>query len=305
VKIGGAAAVVAILQCFTQPSSAASGQDCGLHALAQLDMSTDASGRVTVPMTVNGQTFNMLVDTGGSLSTVTRSVVSTLNLKQEASSGAYGIYYGGEVIDHYVIVHDATFGGQAIPELRFFVMKDQRVGLADENGTLAPDFLRWFDVDFDFANAKFTLFRQDHCEGQVNYWTRLIPARVEIRLDSNTHLVVPLQLDGKSIDADIDTGAANSTGSLEAFENAFDTDENNKDLKLKSDGDGTFHVYAYPFKNLSFEGVSVQNPEITLSPDRETHMRHKFIIGMNILRHLHLYVAYKEKAIYVTPATAH
>jgi hypothetical protein len=29
-----------------------------------------------------------------------------------------------------------------------------------------------------------------------------------------------------------------------------------------------------------------------------------FIIGMDVLRHLHIYVAYKEQKLYVTPASA-
>jgi hypothetical protein len=29
------------------------------------------------------------------------------------------------------------------------------------------------------------------------------------------------------------------------------------------------------------------------------------LLGMNVLRNLHVYVAYKERKLYVTPATAH
>jgi hypothetical protein len=29
------------------------------------------------------------------------------------------------------------------------------------------------------------------------------------------------------------------------------------------------------------------------------------IVGMNVIRRLHLYIAYGEKTLYVTPATAH
>ena len=54
----------------------------------------------------------------------------------------------------------------------------------------------------------------------------------------------------------------------------------------------------YPFKQLSFEGVAVTNPNITLVPDREAQLGRNapdLIIGTSILRQLHLYIAYHEK----------
>jgi hypothetical protein len=283
----------------------AADQVCHLYQVAQFDMGIDDTGRVNVPMTINGQTVNLLVDTGGSVSTLTESEVSSLGLNPLYSQGAYETFYGGEVMRRYVEVHDANFGGIKGPRLYFFVMSDRR-GSVDEGGTLAPDLMWKFDAEFDFANDKFNLFSQDHCKGEVVYWTKdtSMVAVVPFEADRDHHLKVKLLLDGKEIEADLDTGAWKSTGSLEAIEDEFNIDEKSPDLKLVTRPGDQSRVYHYPFKSLSFDGVAIYNPDIPLRPDGETHIRHKFLIGMNVLRELHLYIAYGEHNIYVTPATA-
>lgn len=277
---------------------------CHLYRIAEFDMSFDASGRVSIPMTIGGRTVNLLIDTGGYISTLTQATVTDLGLKPQNSRGINERYYGGETLTHYVLVHDALLGAIKGPELGFYVMSNGRAAL-DEGGTLSPDILGQFDVDFDFANARLNLFSQDHCEGKVVYWTAQPAEQIEIHFDNEHHLRVPLQLDGKEIMADIDTGAADSVGSLDDVEDEFDLRSNDPNLKLLpglSDGE---HIYRYPFKVLSFGGVAVYNPHLELWPDADSRTHHKFLIGMNVLRHLHMYVAYKEQKLYVTPATEH
>jgi tetratricopeptide (TPR) repeat protein len=63
------------------------------------------------------------------------------------------------------------------------------------------------------------------------------------------------------------------------------------------------------FKTLDLEGASVSTPEIRLVPNAESQImgesgQPKLILGMNILRQLHLYISFKEHLIYATAATA-
>ena len=66
----------------------------------------------------------------------------------------------------------------------------------------------------------------------------------------------------------------------------------------------------YPFKLLTLQGVAVNNPDLVLVADDASkvmggYREPKLILGMGILRQLHVYIAYKERNIYVTTATAH
>ena len=119
----------------------------------------------------------------------------------------------------------------------------------------------------------------------------------------------------------MDTGAVDTVISATVFENTFhivpgsteapQIDQSSKDPLLKS--------FSYGFKNLAFEGLTVANPKITVLTDRiaagvtTNHLRsalsdpygrflNVLIIGMNVLKKLHIYVAYGEKKLYITPA---
>jgi hypothetical protein len=67
------------------------------------------------------------------------------------------------------------------------------------------------------------------------------------------------------------------------------------------------HEYRYAFKTLSFGGVSVSNPDLVLVPRDEGRIGGPptIILGMGILRQLHMYIAYAERKLYVTSASAH
>ena len=85
-------------------------------------------------------------------------------------------------------------------------------------------------------------------------------------------------------------------------------------------------IYAHRFKSLSLEGITVINPDMTVIPDllrtklrkpqqslegdtripnpnNETGMS-DVILGTDILHHLHIYIAYKERKLYITAADA-
>jgi predicted aspartyl protease len=282
-------------------------EKCHLYRIAQLEMSTDLTGRVNVPMTVNGQSVNLLIDTGGYVSTLTRYAVKSLGLQSQPAFRPLETYFGGEVVDHYVLAPNVDLGGMKGSKFPFFVMSNSRSSL-DIGGTLAPDILRAYDVDFDFANSKFNLFSKDHCDGKVVYWTKDGAGRVEFHTDQSGHMVVPVLLDGKKTHATLDTGAADTVARFEAIESDLGIDEKNPALKLVPGRDPQRPRYRYPFQTLTFDDVTVNNPDITLVPDEQSKLSGRdsaIILGMNVLRRLHIYIAYGEKNLYVTPATAH
>ncbi len=168
--------------------------------------------------------------------------------------------------------------------------------------------MRNYDADFDFANATFNLFSRDHCEGRVVYWTHDPYGVVEITLNDYGQITVPVMLDGKEIRAIIDTGAYHSAASLETIESEFGIDEKNPDLRFAPDSKASHPRYRYPFKTLSFQSVTINNPDLLLVPDdqsKQSGSAPKIMLGINVLKRLHLYVAYGERKLYVTPAAAH
>ena len=280
---------------FVQPISADTpAPSYKLMRKAALDMTMDDTGRITVPVTFNGTKQEMMVDTGASETIVTAHAVEALNLTpHEAPHGLYMQGFGGRIIRSVVDVAEFGFGGMKGKNFQLFVDSQEM----ETAGLLGADFLYFFDVDFDFAAAKLNLLSPDHCPGKVVYWTRGAYGTVPFTIDDN-HIEINVKLDGQDVSAILDTGASDTVMSLERASFAFDLDRDNL-AKSRH----------YPFKTLSFGEVSVGNPAILLMRDRESRVMGRgsnslhMIVGMGVLRRLHLYISYKEKMIYVTPAT--
>jgi hypothetical protein len=68
-------------------------------------------------------------------------------------------------------------------------------------------------------------------------------------------------------------------------------------------GEARTTMYRYPFSSMTFEGISVGNPDVTIVEDDGFKQKSDtMVIGASILRQLHVYIAYKEKILYVSPA---
>ncbi len=284
---------------FASGAARADNAKCSLVRYASLPITIDEFGGVTVPVKIEDQVQNMLIDTGGVYSMLTERAATKLKLPDKRIPWTRLEMYGGRKLDRYVVSHSMEIAGAHVREREFVLFPDDSVP-ADVDGTLAPDILQIFDIDFDFAASKVSLFSQDHCVGKVVYWTHDPYAQIPFKLDDNKHINVELQLDGKDVLAGLDTGASSSVMSLEAAESLFGFD----DATAKKNN------YHYPFKTLTLQGVSVNNPDITLVPDDKSkvmdhYQQPKMILGMGVLRQLHLYIAYAEHNIYVTAASAH
>ena len=299
-------AAAALLLAAAAPASAA--DNCRLIQIAALDMGTAASGSVFVPMTISGKNVNLVIDTGGIFSMLTDESVQRLGLKKQPAFGAAVVMFGGRRISQYVEAPDVVLGGLKAVRMPMQVIPEGTMP-GDVDGVLAPNILRAYDDDFDFANAKFRLFSPEHCAGKVVYWTTEPAAEIPIMLDRVGHIEVPVLIDGKEIKATIDTGAWRSVLSLETARHLFNIDA--KDPKLApAKGTSTPGTLHYPFESLMLKDVHVEHPDLVLVPDDVSHFYAenggpKLLLGMGILRQLHLYIAYREKKLYVTAAAAH
>jgi predicted aspartyl protease len=296
---------VAALLLWPDLSRAASAEDnppCQPAPVAELRMTADEDGRVSVPVTLDGHTVNLLVDTGAGISMLSQLAVSTLGLREITAHRLTMELYGGDASHHYVIARNVDLGGIDLHPMPFFIAPDERFR-AETSGALGVDFLERYDVELDFANGRLNLFSKDSCPVRAAYWTKGPFARIPFQFDRDRHIKVPVRLDGTEMFAQLDTGAEQTIGSLEDIAKAFGVD----DIESITGSDRRARIYRYPFKLMIFEGVEVRNPDILLLPNGISRMppgERELIIGMNVLHRLHLYIAYGEGALYVTSADA-
>ncbi len=276
---------------WTMPAHAQQAADCSLHRLAGLDMQTIPDGRVTVPVQLEGHDYRLMIDTGGFINTVSPTVVKQEGyhpIRTPAVSRGMGL----SKLDSYVTVKDFAIGRSHGKGFEFYV-DDFDNNFAD--GTLAPQVLAAYDLDLDFGHGKLNLISPDHCPGNVVYWATAA-AEVPIEIKDKTHIRVPVTIDGKQIMATVDTGSHTSFITMRAAKRYLDVDEKNPALKLRGNlavNGMVGPVYNYPFQSLSFGAVTVNHPHIEMVADK-VWSGDDLLLGIGILRQLHLYIAYKE-----------
>ena len=300
--------ITAIVSGLTFP--ALSRPSCNPVHVASLDMQFHNIGGVSVPVSLAGQRVDLLIDTGGSGSLLTESTANALSLEATEIVGRHDMIFGGIHIDRFVTAHNVDLGGIKMAQKDFQLLPDGHLpyGLG---GTLAPDILRAYDVEFDFANGKLNLFSPTLCPGSPVHWTKQPHVELPFKLDNVGHILLNLKLDGKDVSVSLDTGSSRSILGLESAEAAFGFDDRSPLLRLVA-RTGLGQVYQYPFHVLllgdSLSGVgsiSIVNPDLFLISRADSGMLYgpELILGMGILRNIHLYIDYKQQKIYATPVS--
>jgi predicted aspartyl protease len=285
------------------PASSAS---CQQVRIAGVDMVTEADGLVAVPVLVDDTQVMLTVDTGAIHTAISSRLADTLGLDRNLSSQSEAMV-GGVAIAQMAYAHSLKMGPMATGRVGVMVAPSQALN-ADTDGLFGPDVMDNYDVEIDYAHGRFALFSQDHCPGQVVYWTHEPYARVPMHVDESAHISVPVTLDGKPVTAFIDTGAERSIMTLGVARSLFGIVPGDprvtKRENVSINDTAPTTIYHYPFAALALEGITVQHPDIDIMPDSVFGEGGgpQLIVGAGVLRQLHLYLAYKEQVLYATPA---
>ena len=273
--------------------------ECEPIRLASVKTDTMADGRITIPVTVQDRPLSFIVDTGGVSTTIKWAQAKQLGLSvRQTSQKLQGI--AGSLLNFYVTGDSVSVGDLRVKDLPMYL---ESRAMPDADGTFAPDILKGYDVEFDFAHGVLNLLSPNHCHGQAVTWTKTGSLAIAIEVGRSGHVRIPVTLDGKSIMATLDTGSATSWISLKAAAR-LGIGPQTPGLALMQDA-GEYQIYAYTFHALDFGGLSQMNPTIAIVSEKIAEgMGSDLILGIDVLRQMHLYIAYDEKKLYITEAQA-
>jgi predicted aspartyl protease len=308
-------------------------QDCKpLTIITSVDLETDKDhDAVFAPVTLDGKNELLQVDTGAQLSELTKDIADELGLDHEPVNVAV-IDVEGVASSDAGRVKSFTLGNLHANDVDFMLPKHNPFGEGSKEiaGFLGADILSNYDVEFDFGADKMTLLSPDHCPGKVIYWPATAVAALPITVTKNGDITFPVTVDGKQVDATLDTGAYRTTMNLGFAESTYGLSPTSPDVKAIGTLDNTHGsaILTTHFKTLTFGDaatgtITMDNPETDLlanymgNSDEQgpshtgTRLRPKaqpvalpdMLLGMNVLRHLHIYIAYGEGRLYITPAS--
>lgn len=242
------------------------------------------------------------------------SKILMLNQLQTDPLSIYGA--GGQAIHEQTPGQHVQLGKLDFPDVAFLVVPDSATNTGEVAGMFGMASLRGYDIELNLAQHWINLFSQDHCDGKVVYWSQSYLA-APIRVNENGQLLVEVKLDGQSLWAMIDSGASHSSIRQGDASWLFGISPQSPGAEVigttvSADG-GVLTTYRVPFHTLEMAGVTFHNPEIHVLPDikgislpdRATALRRGdpiMTLGVEELTKLRLYLAIKERMLYLTPA---
>jgi len=281
---------------------------CELGQAGSFDLTTGAEGMVFLTGSVEGHSGKFVVDTGGFGTLLSFSTAT--HLGGGPQEGPMGVrLVGGIDLRYGIWARDFKIGSFKFPA-SWFVIGPDRFFSSNAIGNIQPHSL-WpnYDTEIDFWKGKLNLFLTNQCPGHEVYWTHDPYAAVPMTVNADGHITVQAYLDGKPINALIDTGSQKSFLSLKAASHIFSIDEKTPGMVNRGQVDINGLVeakrYHYPFKSLTFEGISIAGPDIEINDAGNDFRGDEIILGIGVLRQLHLFIAYDENKLYLTAAEAH
>ena len=277
-----------------------------------------------VPITVADSDKKFVLDTGNYLTAIRRQ--EALDLRLPIQQSAYNMVdLTGAMSREETTVPRFALGLLHGNNISFMIASnDQALADVGADGAYGLDNIGAYDADMDFGSDKLTFFAPDHCPGAVVYWKAATVGVVPMTTD-HAQIVVTVTLDGHELKAIVDTSAQHTMLRLDEARSLYrlkmDTPDTPQGPPLV--GDATVKTWLHTFKSLTFGDIAVGNPHLQIIPDvagraqarapqavghaasdQTMYSAPQMIIGMDLLRRLHVYMAFKGQRMYVSPASA-
>ena len=300
------------LAMLAAPVLAAS--NCKLVKIAEWAVKPQ-TGRLIIDGAINGQKVGVLVDTGAWRSMLLRGAADRLSITRYEALGyrVYGI--GGETHAEYVTLDEFRLGQATRRNWKVLAVGEHK--WRDVDFLLGYDFLEQIDVEFDLANNVVRLHQPQDCgDLPLAYWARGTLDVVKLEVDNVKPAIrVPVKLNGKSLIAELDSGAPRSVVSrLVAAQLGVtpDTPGTRAAGKISGLGAGEPDNLVGAFESFIIGGEIIRNADIAfadLQADLGAETGTRFatrreladmLLGVDFLRAHRVYVAHSQGKLYFT-----
>lgn len=292
--------------------------DCRLKEFASLPVKYASGGPITVDVEVDGQPARLMVDTGSGISFLDQGFVDRFHMTQH-DTPIFGYGLTGKPIHKIVRVDRMTLGHAVISNKQFGVANLGADGTDRQPvGIFGAGYLAKFDVELDPTAGKINLFEPASCPGNVVYWAKEY-FKLPVHLTGDKRMETEVAIDGKTVRALIDTGASVTTMRLATAAGRFGIEApdatGGQQPMLRGLEGAPLAAFQHVFHTLTFGDITLHDTQVIIadinsgrgaehtgtrivgSPDQPD-----MLIGMPLLRRLHLFIAYSESAIYFTIA---
>ena len=289
------------------PSPALASGACRLHRLARLHV-TLRNDLPIIAVRINGRVARLMLDTGSGVTILTtgaaRRLDATLDFRHSYRVAAVGatadmtparlqlVQLGGLILtDRKVAVGSFGFGSPALwPH-------------GEPDGIAGADILSAYDVDLNLPARRLTLYRPTPCPTMTPPWCH--PCNVlPVRRLADNRLVLGVRLDGRPLQAALDTGSQLTTITRQAALAVGVTP-----VSLRGDpstlthgtGQGSARLYMQRFGAFTAAGETFRHRRIAVLdgglPSSD------MLLGIDLLKTRRLWLSYATRQVFIAPTT--
>ena len=287
--------LLALAGCGAPPAN------CDLVPLATMPLET-SHNLMFVTAGIGGKPVRMLVDTGAERTVLTEAAVMRLNLPQDQQHITRSSGIGGSSTNRDAVIPELTLGDTRFPVTHVAVgnFSIDHAGGRPADGLLGADVLLAFDMDIDAPDHRLTLYRVRRCPYVVPPWGI---ASVEIKgLEARRdRLLVPIQLDGVSGMAILDTGAQATSVGMEMARRLGLTEPllaNDRVITAHGASAQSVSVHVHQFKELLVGDLRIEQPSLAVVP-RDTAMGDA-LLGGDFLHGRRVWLSFPTRRLFVS-----
>jgi len=271
--------------------------DCALTRRGTVPLTVQ--GLALVNARINGAPASLVLDTGAE-----RSILSPDAAKRIGVTGRYDFNRTLRGIGNVIRTGDARLesfilGDVALSHPRILVGPIGNIGA---DGLLGADLLGDFDLELDLRRAQLTLYDRVECEGLRPPWTGPF-VTLETTRSLSRHPFFPVEIDGHTLSATIDTGAQRTAMSasvaapagVSAAALAADPV-----AAMKGVGGEILRAAVHQFRSFSVGGDAFRGPVLVV-PGIALPREAEVVIGMDYLLPRRMWLSYGSRRIFIAP----
>jgi predicted aspartyl protease len=258
------------------------------------------SDLMTVTATIDERPEKLLVDTGTMPTQVWKARAANLDLPVQ--EGTRYMDLGGRSSEDVTRVGRFDLGSMETGGFYVRISSDPDFSHVAFDGILGASMMHQYDIDLDFAHHRLNYFSPEQCKGAGIYWAPSTISSVQM-LSVWGLIYVPVTLDGHTFAARLDTGADRTFLNPDVAQKLFGLKSNSAEAGSVTDGGALIKASMHVFTRLTLGGLTANNPQIGIPPSTLTSkMLPDLVIGMDLLKHSHLYISIQNQRIYVSAA---
>jgi clan AA aspartic protease (TIGR02281 family) len=255
-------------------------------------------GHIIVDAAVNDHPLHFMVDTGGAVSAITGEAAQAAGLHPAPIGFAFSIKdAGGAEASHYARVEYLSFARFRSENLTLMIA-DLGPG---EDGVLAPEMLRNFDIELDFATQTMNLFKRPSCDDHVVYWTDDF-VKLPMRVTEQGHIQIPVIVNGQKVKATVDTGSPVTLIGDNAAKAIIGEGKETGQATLSGGSGGKVHGAGVTPDSVIVGKFKFVSPTLIATADKTGWHQDgsEMLLGLDILHDLHLFIDYQGQQLYVS-----